>query len=328
MKKKIVITGGSGFIGSYLIKKFLSKNCKVLNIDKLSAESQNLLIKNRNYKFKKCDLLNFRKLFKILDIFGPDTIINAAAESHVDRSIHLPKFFFENNLISTLNLLEFVRQSKKKVNFIHISTDEVFGSLDYKEKKFSIISKYNPRSPYSASKAASDHAVRSYGETFGISFNITNCSNNFGPYQYPEKLIPLVITKCIQRMKIPIYGNGKNIRDWIHVKDHVNAIYEIYKRGKNGKTYLIGSDYELTNLEITRKICEIFDDLYKTKNSKNLIKFVKDRKGHDFRYAIDNSLIFKELKWKPTMDFETGLRDTIKFYYKNFKNLKKIFTYG
>lgn len=328
MKKKILITGGNGFIGSYLIKKFLSKNFKVLNVDKLSKQSQNLIIKDKNYQFKKCDLLNFNKLFKILDEFSPNTIINAAAESHVDRSINLPKKFFENNLMSTLNLLEFIRKSKKKINFIHISTDEVFGSLKDKEKKFSNDSKYNPRSPYSASKAASDHAVRSYGETFGISFKITNCSNNFGPYQYPEKLIPLVITKCIQRLEIPIYGNGKNIRDWIHVKDHVDAIYKIYKIGKNGKTYLIGSNNELTNLDITHKICEIFDDLYNTKNSKNLIKFVKDRKGHDFRYAIDNSQIFRELKWKPSIDFETGLKDTIKFYYKNFKNLKKIYTYG
>ena len=219
-------------------------------------------------------------------------------------------------------------KTKKKIELIHISTDEVFGSLKIGKKKFDNNSRYDPRSPYSASKASSDHAVRSYGETFKIPFKITNCSNNYGPYQYPEKLIPVVIMKCIERERIPIYGNGKNIRDWIHVEDHVDAIYSIYKKGKNHSTYLIGGNNELTNLHIAKKICENFDDLYKTKNSKNLIRFVKDRKGHDFRYAISNNNIFNELKWKPSMKFETGLKNTIKFYYENYKFLKKIYPYG
>lgn len=328
MKKKIVITGGSGFIGSHLVSKFLEKKFVVLNLDKLSKESQNLKIINENYIFKKCNLTNQKKLNKILDDFKPNVIINAAAESHVDRSIVQPKHFYENNVSSTLNLLEYIRNKQNKIEFIHISTDEVFGSLNRHDQKFSTNSKYKPRSPYSASKASSDHAVRAYGETFGLHFSITNCSNNYGRYQYPEKLIPVIINKCIERKTIPIYGNGKNIRDWIHVKDHVNAIYQIQKNGCKSKTFLIGSNNEFTNIDIAKKICDIFDKNFNTKNSKKLIKLVKDRKGHDFRYAINNAEIYKSIKWRPTIKFDYGLEDTIKFYHENYKKLKKIFPYG
>jgi dTDP-glucose 4,6-dehydratase len=327
-KKKIVITGGNGFIGSHLINKFLNKNFIVLNIDKLSKVSQKIKLKNNDYYFKKCDLLNENQLKLILNDFKPNAIINAAAESHVDRSLELPKYFYENNVSSTLNLLEFIRKSKDKIELIHISTDEVFGSLKINQRKFNINSKYEPRSPYSASKASSDHAVRAYGESFGLSYKITNCSNNYGPFQYPEKLIPVIIIKCIERKSIPIFGNGENIRDWIHATDHVDAIYEVYKKGKNNNTYLIGSNNEIKNIDITKKICRIFDKLYKKKNSEELIKFTKDRKGHDFRYSINNSKICKETDWKPIIKLEEGLENTIKFYFNNYKNLKKIFPYG
>ncbi len=325
--KKLVVTGGCGFIGSYLVNKFLSKNFKVLNIDKLSKQSHKIEIKNKNYFFKKCDLLNQKKIQKILTDFSPNYIINAAAESHVDRSINSPKYFFENNLNSTLNLLEFIRYAKKKIELIQISTDEVFGSLKSDDLKFNLNSKYYPNSPYSASKASSDHAVRCYGETFGISYKITYCSNNYGPFQHTEKFIPLIINSCIQRKSIPIYGNGKNIRDWIYVTDHAEAIYQVVKKGKNRNVYLVGSNNEYENIEIAKKICEIFDKLYKTKNSKKLISFIKDRKGHDFRYAINNHKICKDTDWKPRIKFDVGLIHTVKFYFNNYKNLKKIFPY-
>jgi dTDP-glucose 4,6-dehydratase len=326
--KKVIITGGNGFIGSYLINKFLNKDFLVLNIDKLSKESQKIKLNNKNYFFKKCDLLNEKKLNMILNDFKPNIIINSAAESHVDRSLKLPRYFYENNVSSTLNLLEFIRKSKDKIELIHVSTDEVFGSLKINQKRFNIDSKYAPTSPYSASKASSDHAVRAYGKSFGLHYKITNCSNNYGPFQYPEKLIPVIIIKCIERKNIPIFSNGENIRDWIYVTDHVDAIFEVYKKGKNYSTYLIGSNNEIKNIDITKKICRIFDKLYKKKNSEKLIKFVKDRKGHDFRYAINNSRISKETAWKPLIKFEEGLENTIKFYFNNYKKLKKIFPYG
>jgi dTDP-glucose 4,6-dehydratase len=326
--KKVIITGGNGFIGSYLINKFLNKDFLVLNIDKLSKESQKIKLNNKNYFFKKCDLLNEKKLNMILNDFKPNIIINSAAESHVDRSLKLPRYFYENNVSSTLNLLEFIRKSKDKIELIHVSTDEVFGSLKINQKRFNINSKYAPTSPYSASKASSDHAVRAYGKSFGLHYKITNCSNNYGPFQYPEKLIPVIIIKCIERKNIPIFSNGENIRDWIYVTDHVDAIFEVYKKGKNYSTYLIGSNNEIKNIDITKKICRIFDKLYKKKNSEKLIKFVKDRKGHDFRYAINNSRISKETAWKPLIKFEEGLENTIKFYFNNYKKLKKIFPYG
>ena len=325
--KKILITGGSGFIGSYLVKKFLLEKYKVLNLDKLSKVSQYLKIIDKNYSFLKCDLVNSKKVLKIVSNFKPDFIINAAAESHVDRSIITPKYFFDNNLTGTINLLN-ASLKLKKVFFIHISTDEVFGSLKIGEKKFSESSRYDPRSPYSASKAASDHAVRAYGETFGLNYIITNCSNNYGPYQFPEKLIPVIIKNCIDRKPIPIYGSGNNIRDWIHVIDHVDAIFKIIKKGKFNETYLIGSNNEINNLKLALGITDLFDKICGTQKTRNLIKFVKDRKGHDFRYAISNKKILKKINWRPKISFKKGLENTINFYIENHKKLQKIFPYG
>jgi dTDP-glucose 4,6-dehydratase len=326
--KKILITGGSGFIGSFITRKFVSKKFKVLNVDKLSPVSQKLILKDKNYIFKNCNILNYSKLKKIVENFSPNIIIHCAAESHVDRSINFPEFFFQNNLLGTINILDIIKTSKKNIRLIHISTDEVFGSLKLNKKKFDSNSKYDPRSPYAASKASSDFAVRSYGETFGINYSITNCSNNYGPYQFPEKLIPVIIKSCILRIPIPIYGKGKNIRDWMHVNDHANAIYKITLNGNNKETYLIGANNEISNLKLAKTICDLFDKMYSFNESRKLIKFVEDRKGHDFRYSIDFSKTKNQVKWKPEILFLEGLKQTIQFYYQNLRYLSKIFPYN
>jgi dTDP-glucose 4,6-dehydratase len=325
--KKILITGGSGFIGSFIIKKFIKKKCYVLNLDKLSSVSQKLVLPDKNYFFKKCDILNSNHFSNNVNEFQPDIIIHCAAESHVDRSISSPHFFFENNLMGTINVLDAIKNSKKKIRLVHISTDEVFGSLKLNKKKFNSLSKYDPRSPYAASKAASDFAVRSYGETYDINYSITNCSNNYGPYQFPEKLIPVIIKNCILRRSIPIYGQETNIRDWVHVDDHAEAIYKIAVTGKNKGTYLIGANNEISNLDLTKTICDLFDKMFLFQNSKKLITFVQDRKGHDLRYAIDFSKTKSEIGWQPKISFIKGLKETIEFYYHNFKYFKKIFPY-
>jgi dTDP-glucose 4,6-dehydratase len=324
--KKIIITGGLGFIGSYLVKKFLKEKYKVLNIDKVSYCSQKLAIRNKNYIFYKIDLTNKIKIFNIIKKFSPDCIINCAAESHVDRSIFSPENFYKNNVISVLNLLESIRQFNSNIKLVQISTDEVFGTLKKKSNKFNIKSKYLPQSPYSSSKASGDHLVRSYANTYGIKYIITNCSNNFGPLQYTEKLIPVVVESCIKKKNIPIYGNGKNIRDWIYVEDHCDAIFKALTKNEFMKTYLIGGDYEISNIDLVKKICKFYDQITKNKdNSSKLISFVKDRKGHDFRYAIDNHDIKKTLKWKPSSNFDANLKNTINFYIKHKNNMKNIF---
>ncbi len=323
--KKILITGGNGFIGSYLVNYCLKKKYKVLNIDKLSSVSQKLTIKNKNYKFIKNNLLVLKQLKKIILKFKPNFIINCSAESHVDRSILNPSYFIENNIIGTSNILEIIKDTN--IRFLQVSTDEVFGSLSLNQRKFKEEGCYDPRSPYSASKAACDHLVRSFGETFGLDYVITNCSNNYGPFQYPEKLIPVIIKNCILREPIPIYGDGKNIRDWIYVEDHVEGILKVLLYGKKSNTYLIGSNNEISNIDLTYKICRIYDDIIKKQNSKELIQFVKDRKGHDFRYAINSNKIRTKLNWKPKISFKNGLTKTIKFYTENFDQLNKIFPY-
>lgn len=323
--KKIIITGGLGFIGSHLVRLFLKK-FKVLNIDKDGyASIKSLDFKNdKNYKFVHQDLSNFKKIKEIITSYKPDYIINCAAESHVDNSITNPGVFIKSNIIGTFNILESLKFLKKKIRFLQVSTDEVFGSLKLKEKKFSENTRYDPQSPYSSSKASADHLVRSYGNTYGLDYVITNCSNNFGPYQNPEKFIPKIILSCIFKRKIPVYGNGLNIREWIYVEDHCEGIKLCLERGKSTNTYLIGSNNEIKNIEIVKKICNLFNKKEKFDYHK-LIKYVEDRKGHDFRYSINFSKIKKELNFKNKNSFNEGLIKTVNFYSKNVKNLNKIF---
>ena len=306
----ILVTGGAGFIGSNFINSQINKHSnKILNYDNLTyaANLSNLddCQNNSLYTFIKGDICDKKKMSECLSNFQPNYIVNFAAESHVDRSIDGPSAFINTNILGTFNLLETTlnywknlsNENKNKFRFLHISTDEVYGSLG-KTDSFKETTAYNPSSPYSASKASSDHLVKAWNHTYNLPTLITNCSNNYGPYQFPEKLIPLMIINCIKKNKLPIYGNGKNIRDWLHVDDHCSAIYEVLKNGKIGETYNIGGNEEKTNLEIVTNICNILDNKKPLNNStyKDLITFVKDRSGHDFRYAIDASKIKNQLK--------------------------------
>ena len=321
---KVLITGGCGFIGFHMIKRLIKNNYKVLNIDFLGyASSKNDLNFKKNYQFKKVDIKNFAKLKKIILDFSPGYILNFAAESHVDNSIKDSSPFIYSNIIGTFNLLEVSRDLNTNLKkFIHISTDEVFGSLKLNtKKKFTEQSIYDPSSPYSASKASSDHLVKAWGRTYKTPFIITNCSNNFGPRQFHEKLIPVVINSCINNLKIPIYGNGKNIRDWIYVEDHCEALEIILKKGKLFSQYLIGSRNNMSNIKLTKKICEILDKIkpnkFGLKSYTELITFVKDRLGHDKRYSIDPGKIENELKWRPKHNFNSALLTTVKWYLNN-----------
>ncbi len=328
--KKIVVTGGSGFIGiNFIIKLLKSKNIKILNIDNLSKAFISKKINQFNkkkYSFKNIDILNYSKVEKIILNFQPDVIINFAAESHVDNSIKSPIDSINTNIIGTYNLLEISRNYLIKKNknrdyfrFIQVSTDEVYGSLKINEKSKQEIDKFFPNSPYSASKASSEHLVRAWNKTFMLPTIITNCSNNFGPFQHTEKLIPLTIKSCIEYKNIPIYGDGKNIRDWIYVDDHVNALLKIIRKGRIGQSYNIGSNCEIDNLNLVRKICKIFKEKYKNKNYENLIKFVEDRPGHDLRYSLNSSKIKRELNFNTKHKFDLSLKKTVEWYIKNYK---------
>tara|TARA_Y100001970_G_scaffold233393_1_gene290937 strand:- start:29 stop:1027 length:999 start_codon:yes stop_codon:yes gene_type:complete len=329
---KILITGGAGFIGSSLINLLIQKGHKVINIDSLTyagnLKNLNFVEKHKNYFFIKSNICNKTKILEIFKKYNPNAIMHLAAETHVDNSIGKPNTFIRTNINGTYNLLEAVRNflSKKNKNFkfkfIHISTDEVYGSLA-SIGKFNEKTPYSPNSPYSASKAASDHLVRAWYKTYKLPTIITNCSNNYGPRQFPEKLIPVIISRAIKNKQIPIYGKGKNIRDWIHVQDHVDALYKILVKGKIGKTYNIGSENEISNIDLAKKICTLLDEIKPKKNSyKKQLAFVKDRLGHDYRYAINSNLIKKELAWKPKIKFNDGLKKTIKWYLKNHSYLK------
>jgi len=332
---KILITGGAGFIGSHVVRHFVNSfpSYHIFNLDSLTyaGNLENLtdIEDASNYTFIKADIKNISEINELFDKYKFDAVIHLAAESHVDRSITNPNAFIETNVLGTANLLnDFKRIWKDNFEgklFYHISTDEVYGSLG-KMGLFTETTPYDPQSPYAASKAASDHMVRSYGNTFDMPFIISNCSNNYGPNQFPEKLIPLFIYNIQNGIELPVYGDGHYTRDWLYVMDHALAIDTIFHKGKNGETYNIGGLNEWTNIDLIHLLCEQLDDkLAKPKGTAaKLIKFVKDRPGHDKRYAIDASKIQTELNWKPKMTFEEGLSKTIDWYLENTDWLKNV----
>ena len=326
--KKVIVTGGAGFIGSNLVKYLLKKKYFVINIDKLSysANPYNLknLYKNKNYTFFKVDLNNKKKIVKILKKYKPEGIFNLAAETHVDRSIDKPENFIFSNILGTYNLLEAIVSYKKKIKLIHVSTDEVYGDLikGRSDEKFP----YNPSSPYSSSKASADHLIKAYVRTYKIQSIITNCCNNYGPNQFPEKLIPKLIFNIINNRALPIYAKGKNSREWMHVQDHCEALLLVYLKGKVGESYNIGSSMNLKNIDIAKKLIKIAKNKTLKINKKVKIKFVKDRPGHDFRYALNNKKILNELGWKSKIPFHSGLSKTLDWYLNNkifFKSVSK-----
>ena len=321
--QNIIVTGGLGFIGSNLIKALIKKKYNVINLDKITYASNFYNVREfkniKKYKFIKCDINNHKKILSILKKYNPIGIFNLAAETHVDRSIDGPKAFIDNNINGTFSLLESVRKySKKKKNFrlLHVSTDEVYGDILSGRSKEN--NSYKPSSPYAASKASSDHLVSSYIRTYGINAVITNCSNNYGPHQHPEKLIPKLIYNIINNKNLPIYGKGINSREWIFVDDHCEALIKIFKKGKKGEFYNIGSNKNLKNIEITNELLKISKK--KIQLGKNVkIKFVKDRPGHDLRYALNSSKLKNKIKWKPKTNFKKGLEKTFLWYLNNQK---------
>lgn len=331
--KKILVTGGSGFIGSNYIHHKLrcDLNVEIVNLDLLTyaANSDNLesLVKEPRYRFVQGNICDGVLILDLLREFNIDTVIHFAAESHVDRSIKNPADFVLTNVFGTYTLLDAARKfwleekklSKDKCRFHHISTDEVFGSLNCNEAAFTETRAYQPNSPYSASKASSDHFVRAYHHTYGLPTTLSNCSNNYGPFQHPEKFIPTVIRACVEQKTIPIYGDGSNIRDWLYVLDHCSAIDTIIQQGRLGETYNVGGCNEISNIDLAQKICGIFNRLFSERGDHNhLIDFVTDRAGHDWRYAINNHKISTELNWHPQYSFEAALSATIDFYLHYF----------
>ena len=317
--KKIVVTGGSGFIGSNLVKYLLKKKYFVINIDKLSYSANPYNTKNlngdKNYIFFKVDLNNKNKIIKILKKYQPDGIFNLAAETHVDRSIDSPKNFIHSNILGTYNLLESILVCKKKMKLVHISTDEVYGDIikGRSNEKYP----YKPSSPYSSSKASADHLVRAYTRTYNIQAVISNCCNNYGPNQFPEKLIPKLIFNIMSNKPLPIYAKGKNSREWMHVQDHCEALLTIYLKGKKGESYNVGSGQNLKNIDIAKKLLKIAKNKSLKINKKVKVEFVKDRPGHDFRYALNNKKILKKLGWKTKIPLNFGLSQTFDWYLNN-----------
>ena len=333
----ILVTGGAGFIGSNFVLNWLStQNEGLINLDSLSyaADLNNLesISENKEYFFIKGNIEDQNLIEKILEKYNPRAVINFAAETHVDRSIENPEIFMKTNIFGTFHLLnaslkfwkKISLDDQKKFKFLHISTDEVFGSLSLEDEKSNELSPYKPNSPYSASKAASDHLVRAWGETYKLPVITTNCTNNYGPHQFPEKLIPLLIHNCLNNKKLPIYGKGENVRDWLYVEDHCEAIKEVLVKGSIGETYNIGGNNEKTNIEIVKTVCSTLDEIKPRKNNssyKELITFVEDRPGHDFRYSLDILKIKKELNWQPQETFESGIRKTILWYLENMNDI-------
>ena len=327
--KKCLVTGGCGFIGSNYIRTVLDReeDLHVVNLDKLTyaGNIQNLNgISSNNLTIVKGDICDVDLVNSLFEKYQFNTVVHLAAESHVDRSIEGPAEFIQTNVVGTLNLLEQSRFFYNKTNndnfrFLHVSTDEVYGSLG-DDGKFLETTPYDPSSPYSASKAGSDHLVRAWNRTFGLPTLITNCSNNYGSYQFPEKLVPLMIINCLQGNPLPVYGKGENVRDWLFVGDHCDAIHTVLAKGEIGETYNIGGNNEIKNIDVVTIICSLLDEISPRKNGSSysdLITFVKDRPGHDFRYAIDAGKIRNDLGWSPNESFETGIRKTIHWYLDN-----------
>jgi len=330
---KILVTGGAGFIGSAVIRHIIQNtNNQVLNIDKLTyagnLESLKEIDQHSNYEFKQIDICDTEQITAAIDAFQPNAIMHLAAESHVDRSIDGPAAFIQTNIVGTYTLLEAARkywmgldaEAQQNFRFHHISTDEVYGDLEGTTDLFTETTSYAPSSPYSASKASSDHLIRAWHRTYGLPVIVTNCSNNYGPYHFPEKLIPLVILNALDAKPLPVYGNGQQIRDWLFVEDHARALYKVVTEGVVGETYNIGGHNEKQNIEVVKTICKILDELKPQANGQtyeSLITFVKDRPGHDLRYAIDATKIQNELGWTPAETFETGIRKTVEWYLNN-----------
>ncbi|MHA3893217.1 dTDP-glucose 4,6-dehydratase [Acinetobacter sp. GXMZU3951] len=337
---RILVTGGAGFIGSAVIRYIIGNtNNEVLNVDKLTyagnLESLVDVEHNPRYQFEKIDICNQAALEKIFEQFKPDVVMHLAAESHVDRSIDGPAAFIQTNIVGTYTLLEAARkywmslgiEAQQNFRFHHISTDEVYGDLEGTTDLFTETTSYAPSSPYSASKASSDHLVRAWHRTYGLPTIVTNCSNNYGPYHFPEKLIPLVILNALDGKALPIYGTGNQIRDWLFVEDHARALYQVVTEGTVGETYNIGGHNEKQNIEVVKTICKILDEIKPQLNGQKyeaLITFVKDRPGHDVRYAIDAAKIEKELGWKPKETFETGIRKTVEWYLNNLDWCRRV----
>lgn len=335
MNMRLLITGGAGFIGSTLIRHLINDlNYSIINLDKLTyagnLDSLGDIIYSPNYFFEKVDICNYQEVKKVFENYNPDKIMHLAAESHVDRSIDGPSEFIQTNIVGTYNLLEISKEywlsltgeKKNNFRFHHISSDEVYGDLTDMNKKFTEDTAYLPSSPYSASKAGSDHLVRAWNRTYGLPVVISNSSNNYGPYQFPEKLMPLIILNAIEGKKLPVYGKGDQIRDWLYVEDHAQALVKILFDGADGETYNLGGCNEMQNIEVVKKICEVLDELVPKKplgikKYEELMSYVKDRPGHDKRYAIDNTKIQKNLGWKPKQTFESGIRKTVEWYLNN-----------
>jgi len=333
MTKTWLVTGGAGFIGGNFIRRqVLKNNHKIINLDKLTyagnLDTLSELSDNPNYHFIQGDICDASVVSQLLEQYKPDAVVHFAAESHVDRSIDAPDDFIQTNIMGTFNLLkqalkhyrslEQKRQQQNNFRFLHVSTDEVYGSLG-ETGLFSETTAYSPNSPYSASKAASDHLVRAYHHTYGLPVLTTNCSNNYGPYQFPEKLIPLIIMKALNFEALPVYGDGKNIRDWLYVEDHCRAIETVIETGKLGEVYNVGGNEEKQNIEVVHTLCDILDELRPVagKKRRDLITFVKDRPGHDQRYAIDSSKLQTQLGWQPSESFVSGIKKTVQWYLDN-----------